>query len=187
MRSERRALVRASIMSGARLSLKRSEPAARPPLSHDELEAIYRTYGFLIHRRCRAVLRDEAAAQDAFQDVFVNLIRYGAGFRDAQSKHGWLYRVADRCCFAHLARRKNPPAPISDALPAPHEDLEVRQSVLSALDRMDPDDQTLAVMAFVEGRTQGEISRALGWSRQTINKRVQRLRTHAARLLEDLA
>ena len=160
--------------------------STKPPLSAREIEQIYGTYGFLIHRRCRSVLRDEAAAQDAFQDVFVNLIRYGAAFRDADAKLGWLYRVADRCCFAHLAKRKKDPEAIADDVAAPDRDLEVRQSVLSALRHLDEDDRTLAVMAFVEGRSQGEIGEALGWSRQTINKRIKRLRAQAAVLLEDL-
>jgi DNA-directed RNA polymerase specialized sigma24 family protein len=39
------------------------------------VEALYRKYAPMVLRRCRSILRDEDAAQDAMQDVFVQLLR----------------------------------------------------------------------------------------------------------------
>jgi DNA-directed RNA polymerase specialized sigma24 family protein len=52
----------------------------------------YRQYGFLVLRRCRRILRDEAAGEDALQEVFVRLMRYGRAFQKAESKVLWLSR-----------------------------------------------------------------------------------------------
>ena len=69
------------------------------------MAAIYRIYGPRLLRRCQATLRDRALADDAVQEVFVKLLRHGAGFRTADAPLGWLYRVADRCCFDVRARK----------------------------------------------------------------------------------
>ncbi|MEI8095928.1 MAG: sigma factor [Spirochaetales bacterium] len=39
-----------------------------------DVETLYRRYGPMVHRRCRALLGDERAS-DASQEVFVRLLR----------------------------------------------------------------------------------------------------------------
>jgi DNA-directed RNA polymerase specialized sigma24 family protein len=43
-------------------------------LTNDELTKLYRRYGFLLRRRCRALLRDEVQAEDALQSAFVKIV-----------------------------------------------------------------------------------------------------------------
>src|SRR5262249_60521730 len=74
-------------------------------MTEEEVADAYRRYGSLVLRRCRRILRDHVAGEDALQEVFVRLMRYGRAFHQAESKVLWLYRVADRCCFDLLARR----------------------------------------------------------------------------------
>ncbi|MEO0815648.1 MAG: hypothetical protein AAFY60_22525, partial [Myxococcota bacterium] len=65
-----------------RLSAKRSDArigtargaVRRDPLSRQELQEIYETYGHLMKRRCAMIMRNDAAADDAFQEAFVNLM-----------------------------------------------------------------------------------------------------------------
>src|SRR4051794_19787235 len=45
------------------------------PLALD-VESFYERYGPMVLRRCRALLRNDAKAQDSMQDVFVALIRH---------------------------------------------------------------------------------------------------------------
>ena len=47
-----------------------------------------------------------ADAYDVQQEVFMRLWRYGARYREAQSKVGFLYRITDRCCLDLIARLK---------------------------------------------------------------------------------
>src|SRR5687768_1267942 len=106
-------------------------------MKHEEIEEAYRRYGHLVLRRCRRILKDDAAAEDALQEVFLRLWRYGEAYLIADSKVSWLYRVADRCCFDQLARRRSrPEAPLepgheraSDG-PLPGQALEDRDVLL---------------------------------------------------------
>ena len=154
-----------------------------------EVGEAYRRYGALVLRRCQRILRDRAAAEDALQDVFVRLWRYGNAFRVAESKVLWLYRVADRCCFDRLTRRgarveinlANASGALVDE--ASHgKSVEDREVVMCFLDRFDDRVKQVAVLHYLDEMTQEEIAAATGWSRQTVFKKLAFLRDRAAAL-----
>src|SRR5262252_3991385 len=138
-------------------------------MTEEEVADAYRRYGSLVLRRCRRILRDDAAGEDALQEVFVRLMRYGHAFHKAESKVLWLYRVADRCCFDLLARRGAPA-------------LEDREVILRFLASFDERLKQVAVLHYLDEMTQEEIAAATGWSRQTIFKKLAFLRSRAAAL-----
>ena len=49
---------------------------------------------------------------------------------------------------------------------------------------MDDKARQIAILAFVDGFSQGQIAERLGWSRQTINKKLKQIRETATELLE---
>jgi RNA polymerase sigma factor (sigma-70 family) len=151
----------------------------------------FERYGHLVLRRCRRILRDRALAEDAMQETFYRLWRYGAAFPAAESKLAWLWRVADHCCFDALSKRQNaervaeawmlsgansPAAPGADAA------FEDRQAALRMLSRFAPRVRQVAVLHYVGELSQEEIADATGWSRQTVNKKLAVLRERARRL-----
>ena len=145
-------------------------------LTHDEIAAIYRQYGHLLVRRCRAQLRDDAAADDAFQETFVKLMRHGAAFRTADSKLRWLYRVADHCCFdLGKRRRERPTAPeqLEQGGANPHPGLVTRIAARRALASLPERDRQLAWLALVDGLSQQQVAEAVGFSRQTVNQKLR--------------
>jgi RNA polymerase sigma-70 factor (ECF subfamily) len=160
----------------------------RSPVTDGELGEAYRTYGGLIARRCRYLLRDDAAGQDAVQEVFLRLWKYGQSYRDAESKLSWLYRVAERVCFDRMRstrRRDEVPLDGSDARDAAEPPSELparlaeRDTVLRFLSRFDDRVKQIAVLHYLEGATQEEIATAIGWSRQTVAKKLALLRSSA--------
>ena len=162
------------------------------PLSEAEVAHAYRTYGALLLRRCRVILRNDALADDAFQEAFVKLIRHGARYRDATSKLRWLYRLADRCCFALLKRRKQRSerdaqnrAITLDGPAPPHTsvDVVVRDAAMRILDALDAKDRAIAMMAFVDGMSHRVSGEEGGWARQTIHTRLVRIRKRADQLV----
>jgi RNA polymerase sigma-70 factor (ECF subfamily) len=164
-------------------------PARRrgAPLDERELTQIHHRYRHLILRRCRRILRDEHAAEDATQTVFMKLWRYGEAFRLAASPLGWLYRVADRCCFDELKRRspwcddRALDSLASARLAA--DPVEDRDLVRRLLGRFDVRVQRIAVLRYCEEMSQDEIAAETCWSRQTVLKKLTlvRDRAHALR------
>ncbi|HME92281.1 MAG TPA: sigma-70 family RNA polymerase sigma factor [Myxococcaceae bacterium] len=157
-------------------------------MTHEEIAEAYRRYGSLVLRRCRRILRDDAAGEDALQEVFVRLLKYGNGFRRADSKVLWLYRVADRCCFDLLGRRASrresdlrgeSPA---RGIPAGQGEVEDRDVVMRFLSTFDDRVKQVAVLHYLDEMTQDEIAAATGWSRQTVFKKLSLLRQRATAL-----
>ena len=155
-------------------------------LSRQEVREVYQTFGALMRRRCLLVLRDDALADDAVQNVFINLIRYGGSFRTANSPISWLYTACDRACWAIIDSRKRRTkreqsfeAPVSS--PAVKQ-LEERNQVLRFMSELPPKLRQIAVMAYVDGFSQQEIGDALNWSRQTVHTKLKEIRAVATRL-----
>jgi RNA polymerase sigma-70 factor (ECF subfamily) len=154
-------------------------------ITEREVAEAYARYGPLVLLRCRRILRDPGAAEDALQEVFLRLWRYGEGFRGAESKVSWLYRVAERCCFDRLARQKRrAEVPLEDqpeqgnAALAPVEDWNV---VVRFFGQLEQRLQRVAVLHYIDELTQEEIAAEVGWSRQTVAKKLDLLRRRAAK------
>jgi RNA polymerase sigma-70 factor (ECF subfamily) len=151
---------------------------------------VHRRYRHLILRRCRRILRDEHAAEDATQTVFLKLWRYGDSFRLAESPLSWLFRAAERCCFDEIKRRSPPcddSAVVATATPArladPVEDRDLVRQLLSGLDDRV---QQIAVLRHCQGMSQEEIAAEIRWSRQTVFKKLVLVRKRARALRDTL-
>jgi RNA polymerase sigma factor (sigma-70 family) len=158
-------------------------------LTHAEVTALYERYGYFVRRRCALILRDTQLADDAMQEAFVRVMTRGAPLREMEQPLRWLHRVADRCCLDQIRRGKR----LRTAVPLeagtepvgahPAIAIELRDGVIDLLHALDEKDQEIAVMAFVDGMTQGQIAEEVGLSRITINKKVQAIRARAEKVL----
>jgi len=153
----------------------------------DELTLAYERMGHLVRARCRRILHDDSAADDAMQECFVRLLRSIESYRAATSKLAWIYRVSDRCCFDVLARRRTRredpmPARGIGEVGSGAQAMEDRELVLAFLDRFDERTQEIAVMHYLDELSQDEIGAAVGWSRQTVHKKLVYLKERAAAL-----
>ncbi len=147
-----------------------------------QIEEAYRAKGALVLKRCRMILRDEAEAQDAFHESFKRLLKYKVEVETEQISLSFLYRIAERCCFDALKRRKmaihiSDEARIGQSLV--HNDLG-RNEAFDILNKfflnLSIKLQHVALLYFVDGLTQEQIARELGWSRKTIGKKINLLR-----------
>src|ERR1700734_3341086 len=71
--------------------------------------ALVERHGPVVLRACRSILRDEHAAEDAFQAAFLVLARKAGSLRVRDSLAPWLHQVAcrvARCARATEARRR---------------------------------------------------------------------------------
>ena len=63
-------------------------------ITRSDVEDLYRRYGHVIFRRCRALLGREEEAMDAMQEVFIRALKYGRGFRRGKKPHPGLFGIA---------------------------------------------------------------------------------------------
>jgi RNA polymerase sigma-70 factor (ECF subfamily) len=162
-------------------------------MTHAAVTDAYVRFGHLVHRRCRRILRDDAAAEDTTQEVFLRLWRYGDAFVVAASKLSWLYRVADRCCFDRFARRserallplEEADEPVSDS--SPESALVDSEAALRVLARFDERVQQAIVLRYIDEMTHEEIAQAVGWSRQTVIKKLSQVERLARSEREEAA
>ena len=143
-------------------------------MDHAQLQSLYERYGYLVHRRCTVLLKNRADADDALQEVFARVHRYGRDGNE-QNDLGWLYRIAANCCFDLLEkkRRESPSAPEqlerSQGTPSDGD----RRAVLGAvLAQFDEKTREIGLAHFLGGYTQEEVAERTGFSRKTVGKRL---------------
>lgn len=152
-----------------------------------DVESLFRRYGPMVLRRCRALLRDEELAVDAMQDTFVRALRYQDQLRgDAPSR--LLYRMATNVCLNRLRTQRRHPEDADEALLHAIAGLDaepgfVARSVLSRLlAREQPSTGVIAVMHLLDGMTHEEVAEQVGLSVSGVRKRLRTLRERLVEL-----
>ena len=69
---------------------------------------LYESYGAMVLRRCRRLLRDETKALDAMHDVFVEILRREQHLDD-RAPAGLLLRTATNVCRNRLRSERRHP------------------------------------------------------------------------------
>jgi RNA polymerase sigma factor (sigma-70 family) len=157
--------------------------------------ALLERHGPMVLRVCRAILRDEHSAMDAFQATFLVLIRKSRSLWVRESLGPWLHRVAaraagrvkrDRARQRRLALHviKRAPAQTETAVPPSHRD-ELTLVLHEELDRLPDPFRITVLLCDLEGRTCEEAARLLACPVGTVASRLargrRRLRARLAR------
>lgn len=145
-------------------------------------DSVYRRYAPMVLRRCRHLLRDEEAAVDAMQDVFVQIVAHQARLED-RGLSSLLYRVATNTCLNRLRSRRRRPETrdeallqrIADAAPAHDERVLARSFLATLFGREREGTGTIAVLHHVDGMTLEEVAAAVGMSVSGVRKRLRAL------------
>jgi RNA polymerase sigma factor (sigma-70 family) len=168
---------------------------ARPGASGElAFETLVRRHGPMVLSLCRGVLRDEQAADDAFQATFLVLSRRASNIRDHDRLGPWLGRVARRIALrsrAEAARRTQieqrasidglKEAPVAD-----HASSEAASLVLAEVDRLPDSDRVLVQLTYWQGKTYEEAAALLRWPIGTVRSRLSRVRDRLRSRLERL-
>jgi RNA polymerase sigma factor (sigma-70 family) len=108
----------------------------------EAFQLIVRRHGAMVHGVCRRHLGNEADADDAFQAVFVVLIRKAGTVRPANKLGNWLYGVAVNVARKGrevLASRRMSELTGDVTQPAPPEGGELREVIDDELSRLPAD------------------------------------------------
>jgi len=176
------------------MSRRSSELAIERATERDDagaLDALFARHWRTLFRRARAILRDDDAAKDVVQEVFLRAIHARRELRDCRSPPAWLKRVASNLSLNYLRDATRRRRILSVALPpaAPTSDVPADASLtLRALVRGVPADlQAIALHYFVDCMSQEEIAASLGIPRRTISLRLAQFRRAALSSAFDVA
>ncbi len=154
--------------------------------SEADLEVLFRRHWPRAYRTALLIVHDHAAAEDIAQEGFLAALRHLDRF-DVRRRFGpWLSRiVANRAIDwtrMRASRRETStlelpePAGVSDSQAAVESGSGIGglDELLAGLRRLGPEHRAVIVLRYVGDLTPGEIARALGIPRGTVNSRLRR-------------
>jgi RNA polymerase sigma-70 factor, ECF subfamily len=177
--------------------------------AHDPaiVEAVVRANSGRLLAVARRMLGNEADAQDAVQDAFLNAFRGIDSFQGGAQIGTWLHRILVRAALMKLRRRRRKPeTSIDDLLPRFHDDghavdpvapgdgsptaalerQEVRDQVQAAIDRLPENYRNVLVLRDIEGLGTDEAADLLGESTAAVKTRLHRARMALRGLLDPI-
>ncbi|HVK13254.1 MAG TPA: sigma-70 family RNA polymerase sigma factor [Gemmataceae bacterium] len=185
-------------MDHLRSALRRflaDEPYRR--LTDDELWARFRDHreegafrvflektGGIVYALSRSVLRNDAEAEEAFQETFCALFRHRAKLGSYPAAVAWLIETAKNQARMHrrwrlrLTRREHRKAEASPTAAVETEcsltEREQREAVVAALAGLPKRERRAVELVYLAGMSYPEAAAALGWSRGTVGTYVRR-------------
>jgi RNA polymerase sigma factor (sigma-70 family) len=151
---------------------------------------LVRRHGPMVLGVCRRILGNSHDADDAFQAAFLVLVRKAGSVEPRELVGNWLYGVACRTAWKaksaaakrRLHERQVQPMPATQ--PRTEADWSDLQPVLDQeLERLGANDRTAVVLCDLEGKSQREAARCLGWPEGTLTTRLTRARRLLAQRL----
>lgn len=141
------------------------------------LAELYERHAAGVYARCRYLLRDDEAARDALQDVFVRVLRALPEFREAASPSTWILRIATNHCLnarrSERASWRMELVRLAEGRKQESETPDRRELVRALLAAASEEAQEIAVLYFVDELTQAEIAEVSGRSLPTVRKRLR--------------
>jgi len=164
---------------------------------HAAFEALMRRYNGKLFRVARAILKDDAEAEDALQDAYLAAYRGIRGFRGDAQLGTWLTRIVINTALMRLRRQKRDRVvvPFNDRGSAEHDDTgrefedhtmeppsttalrgELRRMLERRIDELPVAFRTVFVMREVEDMSVQETAECLSITPATVRTRLFRAR-----------
>ena len=150
-------------------------------MTERELARLYRDHGWHVLKRSLSILGNEEEAKDVCQEVFLRV----AQIEEVEPSNltAWMFRVTTNLCvdrFRSRRRRRPPEAAIATR---DHQELHAqRDLVLKMLERAPAEEQTLAILRYVDELTLEEMEQVCGLTRKTISKKLDRFKKRSSRI-----
>ena len=157
-------------------------------------ELVMRRYNERIYRAVRAVLRDDAEAEDAMQQAYVDAFLHLEEFQGRARFATWLTRIALNEALARR-RRFHPELtgdeemePVPDPQRGPEQrasDSELQRVLTEAIDQLPEHYRTVFVLRAVQGLSIEETAESLDLNGETVKTRLHRARHLLQRTILD--
>ncbi|HET8647976.1 MAG TPA: RNA polymerase sigma factor [Vicinamibacteria bacterium] len=163
-------------------------------------EVLMRRHNQRIYRAARAIVRDEAEAEDVMQQAYVNAYTHLDQFAERARFSTWLTRIATYEALARLRRRSRlteieamtesaeaVPA-LAERGPSPERQAflgELRSTLEGSVDALPEAYRSVFVLRDVEGLSTAETAECLGLSEDVVKTRLVRARAQLRRKLAE--
>lgn len=144
-------------------------------------ERLYREHSGKVYGLCLRLTRDQASAEDATQETFINAWKGLKNFETRSSLATWLHRIAVNVVLARRRRQ----TPDLEELPEPEAlseqswtfdtSLEVRE-IEAAIDELPAGARDVLVLSGIYGYSHGETAQMLGVAEGTCKAQLHRAR-----------
>ncbi len=153
-----------------------------------ELAQLYERLQPILLRKCLSMLKDEDAARDAAQEVFVKLSQSTEALRDPAAEEQWAVKAAHHHCLNLMrsnSRRDAREEVAHDADAVARSPVTARQLGRAVLSRLSEESRSVAVGRFIEGKELGELAEERGLSTRTVSRKLKGAVEKAHELLEE--
>jgi RNA polymerase sigma-70 factor (ECF subfamily) len=140
----------------------------------------------------RKMLASADGAEDALQDVWLDVLRHLPRLADPQALVAWLYRIARDQAFGRLRKRSRSEQPLDetsviDTAAAEEGDFspEDAAQIHTALDELPADHREVLVLRFLEEMSYEEIARVVGCQLGTVRSRIHYAKRALRKALEE--
>lgn len=147
-------------------------------------------YGRRLRYYLRKMLGTEADAEDALQEVWIDVFSAIPRLADAGAFPAWLYRIARHRAFRRLRRRPRTHLPLDEAeISEPTERDEPFSAqdaarIHAALDALPPEHREVLVLRFMEEMSYEEIAAVAGCEVGTVRSRLHYAKRALKRAIE---
>ena len=151
-------------------------------------ELVMRRNNQRLYRAARAIVRDEAAAEDVMQEAYTQAFAHLDDFRGTAKLSTWLTRIAVHEALAHarklqrlgeLEEETARNGPVDEIAPSPEaltSDTELRAALERAIDTLSTDFRAVFMLRAVEGLSVSETAACLSIPEDTVKTRLFRAR-----------
>ena len=152
---------------------------------------LYRTHQPAVYARCRRLLRDHHAAEDATHETFVRAFQHLEGIAQVEDQRRWLTHVASNFCRNQVRDRKRHAEllllfEVEGNVDVAGE-LVARDVAARVAERVPDKIRRVAWLRYVDEMHQHQVAQHLGISRRTVVNRLAAFRAGARRALLCLA
>ncbi len=159
---------------------------------------LYDRYSGKIFGKCLALLKDEALAQDATQEIFTKIFLNLAKFGEKAKFSTWVYSITYNFCIDFLRRKKKMQNLFAEdkeverlgdvADEVPDEELMEMEAVQlrTVLDSIPVDDKAVLLMKYQDDMSIKEIADLLDKTESAVKMKLKRAKEKAFRLKQEM-
>ncbi|MCB0549415.1 MAG: sigma-70 family RNA polymerase sigma factor [Phaeodactylibacter sp.] len=180
------------------VSTRRTERITAGKVTQNTLNfnSVYQQFAGVVYNKCLAILKEETAAEDVSQEIFIKIFLKFSEFRRESKFSTWIYSITYNSCIDYLRNKKNATnRPLEELTIQPITTEEVPDPWLvkkkmaqlgQVLELLNPNDKNILILKYQENRRIPEIADALQLSESAVKMRIKRAKAKVQKLRKEL-